>query len=559
MGAGALVTAAGGTSLLAVPAQAATPKPPGSPTSHRYLATDPVLHLIRRATYGYTPTLEKEVRAVGTRTWLEQQLAPSTVSDTTMDAILAKHFPRLNWTIRQVWDTNQFTNYSGDMMTDTLLATVARSLWSKRQLFEVMVEFWSNHLNVTCPSDSVWDNRHLYDRDVIRKHALGNFKDMLLASAKHPAMLNYLNQAESTKDQPNENYGREVLELHTVGVDAGYDENDIYASAKILTGLTLKNLKPPYDDNSGNPKNASWTHLEYYYDTTIHYPSPVQVMGHTFNTHKASGGEADANAYLLWLARHPKTAQRLALKLATHFVSDNPPDSLVTRMANAYTANDTAIVPVLRTLFTSREFATSVEQKVKRPYEDIVGALRTLGVTQSPLPDVPAVSDDPSWRDGLQAIYWQLQDMGHAPMNWPQPDGYPDVAVSWQSSSGLLGRWSTHMSHVAGWWPSASDKTLTWPKSPVDGKKYPNQSSLARYLLPATLPKTWGSYVDGLAVRLLGQTLRPEHKTAVLAFMGKSATGAITQDLTAYNDGWFSWQMPKVVALILDSPYHEMR
>jgi len=131
--------------------------------------------------------------------------------------------------------------------------------------------------------------------------------------------------------------------------------------------------------------------------------------------------------------------------------------------------------------------------------------------------------------------------------------------VAWQSASGILGRWSTHISHVAGWWPSHDDKALTWPKNPIDVKKHPNHDSVARYLLPVTLPKTWGAYVDTLAARLLGQTLRPEHKAAVLTFMGKTSAGAINADLDAYNDGWFSWQLAKVVSLLLDSPYHEMR
>ena len=234
-----------------------------------------------------------------------------------------------------------------------------------------------------------------------------------------------------------------------MGVDAGYDENDIYNSAKILTGLTLANLQPPFSD-----ANPEWTRQEYFYDWSIHHPSPVTVMGKTFNTHGGHGGEADATTYLLWLARHPKTAERLARKLCTHFVSDDPPSSLVTRLASVYTAHDTAIAPVLKALFTSREFAVSVEHKVRRPYEDTLAGLRTLGLTQSTLPQTPKNPDDPSWSYGLQAIYWQVRDMGHAPLNWPQPDGYPDVAVSWQSASGILGRWSTHMSHSAGWWPS---------------------------------------------------------------------------------------------------------
>ena len=124
-------------------------------------------------------------------------------------------------------------------MFDLSVSTLARAAWSKRQLLEVMVDFWSNHLNVTNPSDSVWSTRHDYDRTVIRKHALGKYSDMLLASATHPAMMTYLNNAESTKDQPNENYGRELLELHSVGVDAGYSEEEMYNSALIMTGFGI--------------------------------------------------------------------------------------------------------------------------------------------------------------------------------------------------------------------------------------------------------------------------------------------------------------------------------
>jgi hypothetical protein len=132
------------------------------------------------------------------------------------------------------------------------------------------------------------------------------------------------------------------------------------------------------------------------------------------------------------------------------------------------------------------------------------------------------------------------------------------VAAAWQSASGILGRWSTHFDHAAGWWPSYSQGMLTLPHNPVNATKYPDHGSQMRYLLPAKPPKTWGAYVDALAARLLNQSLRPEHRAAILKFMGKPSGGAINQDLTQYNDGWFSWQMPKVVALILDSPYHEM-
>ena len=132
------------------------------------------------------------------------------------------HFPRLKWSILQVWDAEfrpesdplRLDNFSWDVMQDLAHADIGRALWSKRQLFEVMVDFWSNHLNVTCPGDS-GTTATSTTAQVIRKYTFGKYKDMLLASAKHPAMLLYLNQAESTKYAPNENYGRELLELHT--------------------------------------------------------------------------------------------------------------------------------------------------------------------------------------------------------------------------------------------------------------------------------------------------------------------------------------------------------
>ena len=243
-------------------------------------------------------------------------------------------------------------------------------------------DFWSNHLNVTCPGDT-WDSRHLYDSQVIRKYAFGKYKDMLLASAKHPAMLLYLNNEESTKQHPNENYGRELLELHTVGVDGGYDENDIYSSARILTGLTLRNPKP------GTTDRPSWTRREFAFDPTIHDTSGGTILGFTWSNHAASTGLTQAENYITYLARHRKTAERIAYKLAVRFVSDAPPASLVSRLADVYQANDTAIVPVLRALFTSREFTFSSGMKVRRPYEDLIAGLRALDVRPSTNADFP--------------------------------------------------------------------------------------------------------------------------------------------------------------------------
>ena len=195
------------------------------------------LHLLRRATFGPTPTSLRRSRSRAARPGSTTSSNPSTIDDSACDKLIADRFPRVNWTIPQARDGLE--PFSWDLMYDVAAATIARAAWSKRQLFEVMVDFWSNHLNVTNPSDRVWDNRHDYDRQVIRKHALGRFEDMLIASATHPAMLLYLNNADSTKDNPNENYGRELLELHTVSVDGGYNEQDMRNSTLIMTGFSV--------------------------------------------------------------------------------------------------------------------------------------------------------------------------------------------------------------------------------------------------------------------------------------------------------------------------------
>ena len=229
---------------------------------------------------------------------------------------MLKHFPRLKWTILQVWDAEfradndplRLDNFSWEVMQDLLYSTIGRALWSKRQLFEVMADFWSNHLNVTCPGDT-WDSRHLYDSQVIRKYAFGKYKDMLLASAKHPAMLLYLNNEESTKQHPNENYGRELLELHTVGVDGGYDENDIYDSARDPHRPDPEEPQPGYRAPTPNGRGGSSSSTRR--STTPRRDDPRASR----SNHAASTGLRPRTTSPT-LARHRKTAERIAYKLA---------------------------------------------------------------------------------------------------------------------------------------------------------------------------------------------------------------------------------------------------
>jgi uncharacterized protein (DUF1800 family) len=465
-----------------------------------------VRHLLSRTSFGVTPELASQVRS--SSSWLTSQLSPATIDDSACDAIVAR------WPLAKASAPSleaAFPNGGWEPMQQLVEATLARSIWSKRQLFEVMVEFWSNHLNITCPSSEVWSTKPADDQNVLRKHALGRFEDMLIASSTSPAMLRYLNNAESQGDDINENYGRELLELHTVGVNAGYTHTDIINAARVMSGLTVWNAW-----NGGTAANQGTLR----YRADWHYVGAVTVLGWSHPNTDATQGKAVADSLVRYLANRPETARRIATKLAVRFVSDNPPTSLVDKLTATYLTNGTAVVPMLKQLFASAEFAASVGQKQRRPLEDFVGTLRTLGVTANPDPNAD-----------LSGITWLLGQLGQAPMGWGLPDGYPDVASAWTGAGGTLGRWNAHFGLAAGWW---SDSTLAF------------QADLPTYLLGATKPTTRGALVDALLKRLQPTAVvPPAHRAALIAFLGPDGS---------LHDSDLDWLFAPLVALVLNMP-----
>ena len=476
------------------------------------MADPSLLHLLRRATYGPTPELIARATRLGAHAWLERQLTPSRIVDRTTQAYVDDRFPQLTWSTPEVRDHYAADFGTWKVMYQVTRATLARAAWSERQLFELMVEFWSNHLNVTCPSSDVWDNRHLYDR-VIRAHALGSFDDLLVAATLHPAMQVYLDNTSSNAAHPNENHGRELLELHTVGVGAGYTETDVKNSARILTGLGV----------DGNGLAV--------YRPKAHDVGPVRVLGFEHPNDTAEGGKAVVVAYLRWLARHPSTARSIARKLAVRFVSDDPPASLVSSLAQTYLQAGTAISPVLRKLFRSREFAAARGEKLRRPYDDVVATVRVLGLR----PDAKGIK-------GVEALHWMLADLGHAPLAWGPPNGYPDVAGAWRSAAGSLGRWNAHLNIAARWWP----QTLTGPS--------------VTSLVPRPRPATHGQLLDALARRLLHRPSLPTaQKQAICAFLSEPGAAVKPSTRLRADSAAVGWRLPYVVSLILDSPLGSIR
>ena len=215
------------------PRAAAIAAAAATPTWPTPLTRDPELHLLRRATFGPTLVDVVALKQMGIDAWLERQFSPQNIADPGGDAVLAT-YPTVSMSTAEL----RVALKDDDNLAQHELgrATLGRQIWSSRQLFEVMVDFWGNHLNVTNPFDGGWDSRTVYDNEVIRAHALGRFSDMLAASARSVAMMRYLDNASSRKKSVNENYGRELLELHTVGLDAKYSEVDVRQSAYIMTG-----------------------------------------------------------------------------------------------------------------------------------------------------------------------------------------------------------------------------------------------------------------------------------------------------------------------------------
>jgi len=304
-------------------------------------------------------------------------------------------------------------------------AKLLRALYSERQLQEVMTDFWFNHFNIYLNKDADQYLVTVYERDVIRAHALGKFKDLLVATAQSPAMLFYLDNwlsmgpkspaaVAANKGKPgqavpglNENYGREVMELHTLSVNGGYSQHDVTELARVLTGWTI----PPLEQGAA-----------FQFDPKKHEPGDKVVLGQTI----PENGVNEGMQVLDMLAHHPNTAKFIARKLAMRFVADDPPPALVDRLAQKFLATDGDIREVLRTLFKSPEFwsSKSYRAKVKTPFEFVVSSLRATGTDlNNPGPMV--------------AI---LNRMGMPLYQMVPPTGYSMTASTWMNSEALIDR-----------------------------------------------------------------------------------------------------------------------
>lgn len=378
---------------------------------------DPDFHLLSRAAFGPWPGDVERLKKMGREAWLEEQLHPDQIDDTACD-LRAERFESLYFSAGDAYE------FRKPVLRDEITRhTLLRAIYSRRQLFEVMVEFWTDHLNIDLEKGDCIYLKPSDDRDVIRKHALGNFYDLIRASATSPAMLVYLDGKSNkvrrkTDDKPNENYARELMELHTMGVHGGYTQDDVREAARCLSGWT-------FDRNRFLAMNQS----ESFFKPDWHDDGAKQVLGSTI---RAGGGEKDLDRLVEIVCSHPSTAQYMASKLCKRFVSMEPAASVVAKVAAEFTRTRGDIKCVLRVLFGSAEFAASRGQLLKRPLKFIVSAMRLLAAdTQAD-----------------KAVLEPLQRMGHGLFQYPTPDGYPDEELPWMGT--LMWRWNFGMALAAG-------------------------------------------------------------------------------------------------------------
>jgi uncharacterized protein (DUF1800 family) len=303
-------------------------------------------------------------------------------------------------------------------------AKLLRAVYSDRQLEEVLTDFWYNHFNVFLDKGADRFMVTSYERDVIRPHVLGHFKDLLMATAQSPAMLFYLDNWQSRGPAPrakqglNENYGRELMELHTLGVDGGYTQQDVTEVARCFTGWTIR------EPNRGGG---------FEFNERMHDKGEKHVLGVTI---PAGGGMGDGLKVLDILANHPSTAHFISKSLALRFVSDNPPEALIGRMEKTWQKTDGDLVEVMRTMIYAPEFwdPANFRSKLKSPFEMVVSAVRS-------------VSGD---IDFAQALTGQLNQLGEPLYRKLEPTGYSNTGQDWANSASLLARMNFGMALAKG-------------------------------------------------------------------------------------------------------------
>ena len=524
------------------------------------------LHALNRLAFGPRPGEVDAVMKDGVNTWIEQQLHPEAIPDRAVEARIAT-LPTMTLSNAQIVKTyyepvllaRKQANAeakSGDVdkqevrrelmrdvppnqrpqvvMNDLVAQRILRAAESDRQLNEVMVDFWMNHFNVFAGKGIDRFLLTSYERDVIRPHIWGRFEDLLMATAKSPAMLFYLDNARSMaapENRPamqqqrgfggpfgfgrramvvrpqqqqgkgqgglNENYAREIMELHTLGVDGGYTQKDVTELARVLTGWSISRER---EGGEG---------ATFVFRPQMHDAGAKTVLGIRF----ASGGGIDEGERMIHvLAHHPATAHRIAYKLCQRLVADEPPPALVARVAKKFLATDGDLRQTVRAVIESPEFwsPASYRAKVKSPFEYTISAVRAVN----------AQITDPT------PIARALQQIGEPLYGAQPPTGYSDKADVWINTGALMNRLNFALS--------------------LASNKLPGVHGDVVALIPAGQAADASHSVEALALALTGGNLTEETRSIIKS--------RIVERKAPSEDPWDNTQLPTVAGLILGSP-----
>jgi uncharacterized protein (DUF1800 family) len=362
----------------------------------------PVSRLVRRVTMGATAGDMSKAAQMGWQGYLNYQLNYTRIDDSACETVVQSRYPLMFQTSDQL---GQLTD-QGTVYNQLRESTIYRAAFSQRQLYQRMVEFWTDHFNQDL--DKVG---YLYVsdlRDVIRKNALGRFPDMVKASAHSASMMAYLDQNASRNTAPNQNYARELLELHTVGVDNGYTQTDVAELSRVLTGWTIQ--------GRGN----------FVFNPAIHDRTAKTVMGVQIPAAAATQGAAgiqEGETIIEMLVNHPNTAQFISRKMLAWLLDPEPTQAQVDTVAAVYRATGGDIKSMIRVIL-NESWLAAAPMKLKRPYHYLVSALRAAN------PNVVSISP----------MIGQLNNLGHQLFAWDTPDGYPDKIEYWAGN--IVPRWS---------------------------------------------------------------------------------------------------------------------
>jgi uncharacterized protein (DUF1800 family) len=512
-----------------------------APLDHRELPADQqIIHALNRLTFGARPGDVQKVRAIGLDKWIDLELHPDRIDDSSFQHFL-DHYNVLkedqNDLLQDYAEAQRARRAVKRDASDTTMdrrdilaqnpelqkvalkrrsmvgqlqsSRVAYAVGTNRQLQEVMTDFWLNHFNIYAqkgPPEAYYLAE--YERDIIRPNSLGKFRDLLEAVARSPAMLFYLDNARSMADSTrphlesmqrnrrfqvrrpnqlqrgtglNENYGRELLELHTLGVDGGYTQQDVINVARALTGWTIR---PPAMGGG------------FVFRPEMHDAGEKIVLGHKL---RANRGIEDGEDVLDIVSRHPATAKFIATKLARRFISDNPPQSVIDRAASVFLKTDGDIRETLKSIITSNEFfaQNAYRSKVKSPFEVVVSAMRALNA-----------SPDSTPRTAGAIAYLGEPLYGHQ-----APNGYPETGDAWMNTGAILNRINFGIAAAANRIPGASASSI------------PGYDSLSR------VPRE--KQVDAVVSLFLGGAASPDTRAVLMSGENPLLANANPEDMTA--------------------------